>query len=237
MRPSVRPLILLFGDSITEQGFGMNGKVGWASLLAADYSRRADVLNRGFFGYNSKHAVDLLPSLPLSSGPLLFCTVYFGANDATTLGSRQYLPEDQFASNLSTIVTTIQSQSTSSRRPKTPIILLTPPPLDQKAWFSFKGIDNRSNERHHAYGAVVKEVAQKHDCKVLDVWKILEGDTSPDLYNKYLTDGLHLNELGNQKLYQGLIELIRKDFPDLAPQQDGEDSGIPLEEKLWEELC
>ena len=98
-------MILLFGDSLTEQGFGMNGKVGWASLLAADYSRRADVFNRGFFGYNSQHAIDLLPSLPLDKDiPCLFCTVYFGANDATTPGSRQYIEQEQFASNLSNIV-------------------------------------------------------------------------------------------------------------------------------------
>ncbi len=49
----LRPAIVLFGDSITQQGFGLNGHVGWASLLANDYIRRADVLNRGFSGYNA----------------------------------------------------------------------------------------------------------------------------------------------------------------------------------------
>jgi len=37
----IRPAIVLFGDSITQQGFGVEGKIGWASLLASDYSRRA----------------------------------------------------------------------------------------------------------------------------------------------------------------------------------------------------
>ena len=56
----IRPSIILFGDSITEQGFGLPSDAvhfGWASLLAADYARRADVFNRGFSGYTSRHAV------------------------------------------------------------------------------------------------------------------------------------------------------------------------------------
>ena len=231
---SSRRFILLFGDSITEQGFGMNGKVGWASLLAADYSRRADVLNRGFFGYNSQHALEhVLPSLPLD-GNLLFCTIYFGANDATTPGSRQYIPEHQFTTNLNTMVTTIRSQS---RQPKLPIILMVPPPLDREVWANFKGMDNRSNERHKLYGDSVKEVATQQQCGVLDVWTLLEGDQSVDMYGKYLTDGLHLNEMGNRKLYKGLHELLQKEYPNVMPQQDGGDQGVPLEGTLWDELC
>ena len=60
----IRPAIVLFGDSITQQGFGWTGAAaGWASLLARDYSRRADVLNRGFSGYSTRMALDLLPGI------------------------------------------------------------------------------------------------------------------------------------------------------------------------------
>ena len=83
----VRPSIILFGDSITEQAFGCFPDVnfGWASLLAADYSRRADVLGRGFSGYTSRHAVEMLPRVfpgPMQGEPCLFATVFFGANDS-----------------------------------------------------------------------------------------------------------------------------------------------------------
>lgn len=84
----LRSSIILFGDSITEQAFGgafRDVNFGWASLLAADYSRRADVLNRGFSGYTSRHAVEHLLSRvfmgPLEE-PCLFVTVFFGANDS-----------------------------------------------------------------------------------------------------------------------------------------------------------
>jgi len=47
----IRPVIILLGDSLTEFAFG---QVGWAHLLAQEYARRADVLNRGYQGYSSK---------------------------------------------------------------------------------------------------------------------------------------------------------------------------------------
>jgi len=232
-QPSLRPSIILFGDSLTEQGFGVNGRTGWASLLSADYSRRADVLNRGYFGYNSKHAVGLLPSLKgVLEGDLLFCTVYFGANDATVPGSRQFIPEDQFAVNLSRIITTIRQANR-----QVPIIIMTPPPLHEAAWTNFKGIANRTNEQHFQYGNVIKNVAEKSNCAVLDVWDLLQGQTSPDVYGNYLTDGLHLNEEGNRKLHRGLVDLIRKDYPDLSPRQSGSTTGVPLQGKAWDELC
>jgi len=248
MRAAGRPFILLFGDSITEQGFGMEGNTGWASLLAADYSRRADVFNRGYFGYNSKHAVEnalpsVVPLLQNTNDELLFSTVYFGANDATTPGSRQYISEAEYASNLTKIINTIRESCSSKNNQQlssslSPIILMTPPPLHDEAWANFKGLANRSNERHFLYGKIVKEVAQKHDqCSILDVWSLLDGSTSPSIYGKYLTDGLHLNDLGNRAIYSGLLELLQKDYPGVLPRQNEADqTGVPLQGKLWDEL-
>lgn len=96
----LRPPIVLFGDSITQFAYGESPlgtpvRIGWASLLSEAYQRRADVLNRGFSGYNTRHALALVPKLFASktgaggdnnsngNGNLpLFCTVFFGANDA-----------------------------------------------------------------------------------------------------------------------------------------------------------
>ena len=112
----IRPAIVLFGDSITQQGFGMDGKVGWASLLASDYSRHADVFNRGYSGYNTRMAVELLPSIfPAANSTssskdsgILFCTIFFGANDAALPGERQHVPLEEYAKNLGTIITSIR---------------------------------------------------------------------------------------------------------------------------------
>ena len=83
----MRPAFITFGDSITQRGFAP----GWSSLLADAYVRRVDVINRGYSGYNSRWALQLLdrvfPSPPAGASataapPARLATVWFGANDA-----------------------------------------------------------------------------------------------------------------------------------------------------------
>ena len=111
------PNIFLFGDSLTEFGFGVNGQIGWASLLASTYSRRADVVCRGFAGYNTDHGLSVLPSIlgndgtsggGIVRGPLLFSTVFFGANDASLPTARQHLALEDYCNNIQEIITKIR---------------------------------------------------------------------------------------------------------------------------------
>ena len=46
------PRVFLFGDSLTQYAFGSEG--GWAAMLADKLQRKADVVNRGFSGYNTR---------------------------------------------------------------------------------------------------------------------------------------------------------------------------------------
>lgn len=122
-----RPSIILFGDSITQSGFSGGGgsntpSAGWVSLLSNAYARRADVLNRGFSGYNTRHALEVLSSVFVSSDinvhsnansndHVLMVAVFFGANDASLPGDRehcQHVPIDEYENNLRRIVQTIR---------------------------------------------------------------------------------------------------------------------------------
>jgi lysophospholipase L1-like esterase len=257
----MRPVVALFGDSITQQGFGVNGNIGWASLVAAAYTRRADVLNRGFSGYNTNHALELLPRVfgPLeesstsssssssdesdSSSGMLFCTVFFGANDAALPGEGQHVPLETFGENLGKIISRIRARSSSSSDSNCssfPIILFTPPPVHEDMWATFREIEksDRTNQVARQYGDKVKQVGAEHDCHVVDCWELLSGSANDR--GKYLSDGLHLNESGNRLVYQAFMELLQEKYPDLAPMEDGEGkwgtTGIPVEEKLWQEL-
>jgi lysophospholipase L1-like esterase len=259
----IRPVICLFGDSITQQGFGVNGQNGWASLLASAYARRADVVNRGFSGYNTVHALELLPRVfgPLEStatptdtgsnedgdddnddkNSMLFCTVFFGANDAALPGEGQHVPMQQYGDNIGKIVDRIRARCGGGGGGATfPIIFLTPPPVDEKAWAAWREIEtsDRENMVAREYGATMKQVAARHDCHAVDTWELLQGDSADR--SRFLSDGLHLNESGNQLVYQGLMNLLQTKYPELAPMEDGEGkwgkAGIPLEEKLWQEL-
>lgn len=235
----IRPSILLFGDSITEQGWGVDGHVGWVSLLASAYTRRADILNRGFSGYNSCNAVNVLPRIfhtTTPTSPLLFSTVFFGANDAALPDEAQHVPLEEYKSNLIQIVQSIRKNTSAEQ----PIILMTPPPVDEKAWTahmqSFSA--DRKNQVSRTYGQSCQQIAAEHDCAVLDVYELLGGDG--DDYGKHLSDGLHLSESGNTLVYEGLMSLVKEKYPNLAPMEDGDGKhgtrGIPVEEALWRDL-
>ncbi|GKZ00655.1 hypothetical protein MPSEU_001017700 [Mayamaea pseudoterrestris] len=244
----IRPAIVLFGDSLTQQGFGVDGKIGWASLLAAAYTRRADVLNRGFSGYNTNHAVDLVPKLfgpvtPDENGSnILFCTVFFGANDAALPGEPQHVPVEQYADNLRTIVKSIRERCCTSSK-SFPIIIMTPPPVDEAAWAAWQNdaVCDRNNQVAFEYGAQAKIVADELGCSVVDTWDLLDG--SLEERSKYLGDGIHLNEDGNRLVFGGIMDLVKERHPDLAPMEDDSDDdtgclrGIASEEKTWRELC
>jgi lysophospholipase L1-like esterase len=236
----LRPVIL-FGDSLTQQGFGIEGKVGWASLLAAAYTRRADILNRGFSGYNTNHALEILPRVfGTTSNDALFCTLFWGANDAALVDEPQHVPIEQYAKNLSSMVASIRSRQNSK---PFPIILMTPPPVDEDAWAAWREIDvsDRRNDVVRAYGEKMKEVARELSCPVVDTWELLQGST--ENRHQYLSDGLHLSEKGNRAVYEGLMTLLKSQFADLAPMEDDDGegkygkSGLPMKEKLWKELC
>jgi lysophospholipase L1-like esterase len=245
---SIRPAVLLFGDSITQFSFGEGAvQFGWGSLLASAYQRRADVLNRGFSGYNTQHALELVPRVfaPAENG-LLFCTVFFGANDASIAGEPQHVPLEEYEANLVKIITaireSIKKSDDESCENAFPIIMVTPPPVDAEAWKESLGLYDyydRTNEITRKYGEVAKKVAKQLDCATLDTWELLGGDTND--YGKHLSDGLHLNESGERLVFEGLMNLIKTDYPHLAPQEytDGEyrGPGIPVEEKLWNDLC
>ena len=238
-----RPMILLFGDSLTQQGYGENGEVGWASLLTSAYQRRADVFNRGFSGYNTNHALSIAQKQfgKVDEG-VLFVTVWWGANDAAVPSSPQHVPEDDYQTNLKFILARLRASL--GRRLNFPLLLLTPPPVDEQALCRAFEIEqpDRTNERARLYGDLVKKVAEEDSSgdrvAVIDTWKVLEGDTEER--GKYLSDGLHLNGAGNTKVFEALMETIQTRFPDLAPMVDGDGkygtTGIPMEEKLWTEL-
>jgi len=246
----LRPSILLFGDSITQFGFGNppDTAYGWASQLSAAYTRRADVLNRGFSGYNTRHALELLPRLfrdDSKKDDLLFATIFFGANDAALPGEGQHVPIDEYEANLEQLVVQIRerccSSDNSSSTPPLPIVLLTPPPVDEVKLTAWKGSSNRDNQNTRQYGLKVQQVADRHDqVSVVDCWKLLQGDS--DRRGDHVCDGLHLNTSGNQRVFDGLMSVIQTDFPHLAPMSDDDGegrygkSGIPVEEKLWREL-
>jgi hypothetical protein len=100
----MRPSIVLFGDSITEEAFGEGG---WGASLANHYSRSADVVLRGYSGYNPRWAAGVATRAVASiAGPVSAVAVFFGANDAALpdrASALQHVPLAEYKDNLRAI--------------------------------------------------------------------------------------------------------------------------------------
>ncbi len=100
--------------------------------------RKCDFLNRGFSGYTSRMVKQILPKLLKDSnfpkGCLYAATILLGSNDSVFkhLDDRA-VPVDEYVDNLRIIVSEIEKHGV----PKERILIISPPPLDEKEWAKF----------------------------------------------------------------------------------------------------
>ncbi|XP_057728877.1 GDSL esterase/lipase At5g62930-like [Arachis stenosperma] len=210
----MRGQIMLFGDSITEQSFRQGG---WGAALANAYCRQADVVLRGYAGYNTKWALFLLNRIfPLdSSKPRIATTIFFGANDAALSGrtnERFHVPIEDYKQNLRKIVLHLKECS-----PTMLIVLITPPPFYEERRHEYlksllgenaPKLSERTNEVTGQYARACIETAKEMGVMSVDLWsKMQETD---DWQNKFLIDGLHLTTEGNAIVYQEVIKVFNE---------------------------
>ncbi|XP_065875805.1 GDSL esterase/lipase At5g62930-like [Euphorbia lathyris] len=210
----MRPQIVLFGDSITEQSFRSGG---WGASLADTYSRKADVLVRGYGGYNTRWALFLLHHIfPLDATrhPAAL-TVFFGANDAALKGrtsDRQHVPVEEYKENLRKIVLHLKKCS-----PAMLLVLITPPPIDEqgrkafaKSLYGEKAMElpERTNEMAGVYARQCVDLANDLGVRSIDIWSKMQE--TEGWQKKFLSDGLHLTPEGNSVVSQEVIGVFRE---------------------------
>ncbi|KAI4336152.1 hypothetical protein L6164_014717 [Bauhinia variegata] len=212
----MRPQIVLFGDSLTQQSFGSGG---WGAALANNYSRKADVLLRGYGGYNTRWALFLLHHIFTldSNKPPVATTVFFGANDAALLGrtsERQHVPVEEYKANLRKIVHHLKECS-----PTMLIVLITPPPVSEEgrkahaeSLYGEKAmkLPERTNEVTGQYAKACVDVAEEMDVCFINVWSKMQE--TEGWQKKFLSDGLHLTPEGNAVVYQEVIKVFNESW-------------------------
>ena len=210
-----RATFVLFGDSITELSFAADG--GWGTRLAEHYARRADVLNRGLSGYNTRWALSVLPWVFGGVPQPELVTVFFGANDASSpeLNLRQHVPLEEFEANLVAIVRQLRGRWGEGGGPR--IVLIAPPPVGHEQRLAFQierykekatGKLERTNELAGMYAAAVARAA--HTCAVplLDTWGTMQAEKPDGSWTEYLSDGLHLSPAGQRFVGEELVKLV-----------------------------
>ena len=241
-----RPQFILFGDSITQQSFRPGG---WGGRLADHYARTADIMNRGYSGYNTRWATRLLPSVFRKGAvaPTLV-TVLLGANDAQRPSSKghppetdglQHVPLDEYSQHLAQIISVVRSVGCSR------VLLITPPPVDEAAWARYTNWKpgmaadaepNRTMAVTASYAAACAKVGAETQTPVLDLHQQL---SARDDWRSFFSDGLHPNEAGGEAMYALIEEAISTHFPELRPSffDDGEAEGkMTLDFPDWKQL-
>ncbi|XP_049597439.1 isoamyl acetate-hydrolyzing esterase 1 homolog [Syngnathus scovelli] len=201
------PQVVLFGDSITQGSFQVNG---WGAGIADKLARKCDVINRGFSGYNSRWGRIVLPRILYQdkSENIAAVTVFFGANDCSQQDKnpQQHVPLDEYSKNLKAM----SSYLTEVGVPAGKVIFITPAPINEAAWekeCKLKGCPlNRLNSVAGEYAQACVQAASQCGVDVLDLWTLMQKDGQD--FTVYLSDGLHLSAKGNQFVMQHLWELL-----------------------------
>nr|BAX25007.1 putative CPRD49 [Oryza officinalis] len=183
----MRPSIVLFGDSITEEAFGERG---WGAYLANHYSRSADVVLRGYSGYNTRWAAMVVARAVVAAGAApAAVTICFGANDASLpdrASALQHVPLPEYKDNLRAICGLL-----AAAWPSVVVILITPPPVHDAARVrsspmarhrrrryqygdDCSGLPERTNESAGAYARACVDVAAECGLRVIDIWSKMQ---------------------------------------------------------------
>ncbi|KAI1608800.1 SGNH hydrolase-type esterase domain-containing protein [Exophiala viscosa] len=224
--PAQYPQFILFGDSITQAS-----SKTLAAPLAEWYTRRLDILNRGFSGYTAPMGYDNLlqffPSTPPSptTPAIKLMTVFFGANDACVQGSPQHVPLERYKEYLTKIATLDRLNLHGTK-----IIMITPAPVDE---WQFSRLE-RTATTTRQYVTACREVAQTLNLPVIDLWTIFmsKAGWTPNsnhpligsrdaprskVLGELLSDGLHFTAAAYRIVFDELVKLIREKMPELTP--------------------
>lgn len=201
-----RPQIVLFGPSIVQYSYSHEG---WGAILTDLYSCKADVVLRGYAGWNTRLALQVLDQIfPKDAAvqPSLVI-VYFGGNDSVIPdpnGLNSHVPLPEYIQNMKNIVLHLKSLSEKTRI----IILSTPPVNEEQVIKVFGNIRNRSNESAHKFSEACIEMCQELGIKVIDLWTALQNPDNG--LTAYFTDGIHLSAEGSKVIVKEILKVVKE---------------------------
>ncbi|KAJ7949971.1 GDSL esterase/lipase CPRD49-like [Quillaja saponaria] len=205
----VRPQFVLFGSSIVQWSFGNEG---WGAILADLYARKADIFVRGYCGWNSRRALQVLdkvfPKDTIVQPALVI--VYLGGNDsmdAHPSGLGQHVPLHEYIENMRKIAIHLKSLSENTR-----IIFLGAPPVNEakirETRSDSSGKIYRTNESCRIYSEACLKLCQEMDVKAIDLWTAVQK--RDDWLNVCFTDGIHLTSEGSKIVVEEILKVLRE---------------------------
>lgn len=204
-----RPQFVLFGSSIVQMSYNVGG---WGAMLADLYARKADVLLRGYSGWNSRMALQILDQVFQKDAAVQpsLVILYFGGNDATNphpsgLGGHVPLPE--YIENMKKMIVHIKGLSDKTR-----IICLSSPPVNEAKIIEIFGAafddQARTNEGLCIYNKALIELCEEMDVKAVDLFTAIQG--KDDWAESCFLDGIHLSSDGSQVVLEEILKVLKR---------------------------
>ncbi|KAK9480122.1 SGNH hydrolase-type esterase domain-containing protein [Lipomyces japonicus] len=237
--------LVLFGDSITQYAYDQANGFALGSALQNDYTRKLDVIQRGYGGYNSDEALLMIDKIikyeTTDYSQIKLLVIFFGTNDAATPPSVQHVPIGRYRDNLRNIIKTATDAGIK-------VVLIGPGPYNFHQW-RLTHTDEVSNQRStiitREYTDAASEVAAETGVPFVPLWYLImeklgwkkgdleyglkEGDAKNPL-SSYLTDGIHYAGPAYEVEYLGILDAIKKAYPELLPE------NLPLKLPTWQTI-
>ncbi|KAK9063372.1 hypothetical protein SSX86_017242 [Deinandra increscens subsp. villosa] len=230
-----RPQIVLFGSSIVQLSFS-NG--GWGATLADIYARKADIVLRGYYGWNSRRAIQVLDKIfPKDAAiqPSLII-VYFGGNDSMgphSSGLGPHVPLPEYVENMRKVATHLQGLSDTTR-----LLFLSCPPVDEVKFretaryffmsnsflFCFiQARQSKSSDLSCKNSEVFSELVRTNElCRIyseacvklcnemgIKVIDLFTAFQKHDDWLTFFTDGVHLSGPGSNVVVEEILKVLK----------------------------
>ncbi|XP_072969192.1 GDSL esterase/lipase WDL1 [Typha angustifolia] len=204
-----RPEFVLFGSSIVQYSFGNEG---WGATLADIYARKADIKVRGYSGWNSRRALQVIDKVFPKEAPVQpsLVIVYFGGNDCIApypSGIGPHVPLPEYVENMRKIANHLKNLSDKTR-----LIFLSCPPINEEMLRESKSVYLseivRTNETCQKYSEACINLCKEMDLKVIDLWTAITKHT--DWANACFTDGIHLSSEGSKIVVQEILKVLKE---------------------------
>lgn len=213
------PQIVAIGDSFTAYGQQVwlpdsprNAGIGWVAYLTHYFHLRADVVTRGFPGYDTRCVLAALPAAlgGLASSKLTVFVIFLGTNDAKFVGDNQVKAQD-FKRNLRKICVIALGSTRNAM-----CAFVTPPPILDKR---VNTVIFQNNETE-AYAEIVRAVAKESNFPLIDLNTELEIFAAKlgGLKKFFVSDGIHLNGRGNEFVGRFMHNSLQDHFVGLRPK-------------------
>lgn len=227
--------LLLFGDSITEYSYNpyayssekkpKSPQFGFGAYVTNKYTRRLDVVQRGYAGYNSDQAREIYPKVLSHLEDVVFGTLFFGTNDAVASGP-QAVPLDRYLENMEYIIDLALERNIK-------LVVFGPALHDANLWDKVMTPEDRlagrfrSNERNKQYLEALKSLCERKKVAFGDLYTAFSQyrDSS-----QLLSDGIHYSGKGYEVMARVFDDAVRKTYPELLPE------NLDLVLPLWRDI-